>query len=196
MSDPRTLEGSQNRLLDVFEHGQGTPAGGAVEAGSSHLEAPANSLALHVVGIDPGFAAEGVLERLLHLAVDAGHGRIDHEAPVAGVLDKGAPEGRAVTIRLRDGRLEVVEHDAHWGAAEERPCVLQALDQVRKRLAVGDVDVLVAAVDQGQDQRVEDPKVSGRGIAHEAEAAEVHLGPPPRGRRTVARPGSGVGSRS
>jgi hypothetical protein len=38
------------------------------------------------------------------------------------------------------------------------------------------VDVLVAAVDEGDDQRVEHAPASGLGVGHEAEPPEVDLG--------------------
>ena len=41
---------------------------------------------------------------------------------------------------------------------------------------MGHVDVLMAAVNEGDDERVQHPPLPGRGIQHETEPTEVDLG--------------------
>jgi len=130
-------QGLERGLLRILENDQGALAGGAMDALACGLEAPAARLALDVVAIDPLLAAEEALPQILDPALDvgfalgvAGHGGIDHEAAMAGVLGEGALEDRVATVRLRDRGLEVVEHDSAWDTSEEVPGVLQTLDQV------------------------------------------------------------------
>ncbi len=104
-------KGLERGLLDVLEDDQGALAGGAVDALARDLETPADRLALDVVAIDPLLAAEEALPQVLDSALDvglalgvAGHGGVDHEAAMAGVLVEGALEDRVVTVRLRAPR--------------------------------------------------------------------------------------------
>jgi hypothetical protein len=147
------------------------------------LGAPADDLALHVVAIEPGLPAKEALAYVGDLSLHVwlalrmtGHGGVDHEATVTGVLREGALEGRVVAIRLGDGRFEVVQHHARRDPAEVRPRVLEALDQVRQRLRVCDVHVLVPAVHQRDDEGVQRTALADRRVGDEAQAAEVHLG--------------------
>jgi len=102
--------------------------------------------------------------------------RVDHEAAMLRVLGERATEDRVVAIGLRDRGFEIVHRDASRDTAEEFPRVLQAGDEVRERLRAADVHVLVAAVDERDDQRVQRVSLPALGIGHQAQATEVDLG--------------------
>jgi hypothetical protein len=127
--------------------------------------------------------AEETLPYVLDVALDvrlaggvADDGGVDHEAPVPGVLREGAGEDGIIAVALRDGGLQVVEHHAGRDAAERLPGILEPRDEVGQPLRRRHVDVLVATVDQRDEESVDDPPGARRGIGHETQAPEVHLG--------------------
>jgi hypothetical protein len=83
----------------------------------------------------------------------AHHRRIDHEAAVGGVLLEGALEDRIVAIGLGDGGFQIVDHHPRRHTAEVLPGVLQAVDELGDRLVKTDVDELMAAMSQCDQQR-------------------------------------------
>ena len=175
----KRLEPGLLQHLELFE---GPLAGGAVDPQPRHAGAPAQRRLLGVLETGERLTAEEAVSHVGHLALDvglslgmAGHGRVDDEPAVPGVLLEGSLEGRIVAVRLDDGRLEVVDDRAVGHAAEELPGVLQTLDQIRHLLSVGQVHVLVAAEDQGDHQGVYHPPPAGGRVREQAQLAEVHL---------------------
>ena len=145
-------------------------------------------LALHVIAIEPALAAEEAFAQVGDVALDgglalgvAGEGGVDHEAAVAGVLGEGALEEGLVAVGLGDGGFEVVQDDPGGHPVEEGPRVLEPLDQIRQLLGVGDVDVLVAAVGEGHEQRVQHALALGLAVPDATELSEVDLGAFTRG---------------
>ncbi len=137
---------------------------------------------LDMLPIKPRLAAEEALADIRHAPLDVGFaggigrpGRIDHEAPTAGVLFEGPLEDGVVAIRLRDGCPQVVDDDAPGDAPEEEPGVLQAVDHFPELLGVGDVHVLVAAVDQDHQQGAGHAPVTRSEVRDQAEPSEVRL---------------------
>lgn len=149
---------------------------------SSRHQAPANRFALHVIAVQPLLATEEVLPHVrhatLHDRLSLGiptTGSVDGESPVGGVLLERPLEHGIVPIRLRDGRLQVVNDHQFGYAAEKRPGVLQPFDQVRQLLRVGGVHVLVPTERQHHDERPQVlPARPGRG-GHQPQPPEVHL---------------------
>jgi hypothetical protein len=177
------LEREQRWLLHLLEDGEGALSGGAVGPLSGGLEAPAHGLALDMVAVQPRLTPEEALPDVGYLSFDVRlAGRVlrnrgvDHEVSVTGVLGEGALEDGVVAIGLGDGGLEVVDDYTARNSAKEDPGVLESLDQIRDLLREGRMDVLVTAVDQRDDERVEDPMTLNLGIPHAAEPSEVHLG--------------------
>jgi hypothetical protein len=177
------FEGEESLPLDVLEDGQRPLPGGPVGPDPRDLEAPAAGLSLDVLPIDPLLAAEEALSDVRNAPLDVGlaggigrPGCIDHEAPVASVLFEGPLEDGVVAIRLRDGCLQVVDDDAPGDASEEEPGLLQAVDHVPELLGVGDLHVLVAAVDQDHHQGPGHTPVTRSGVRDQTQPSEVYLG--------------------
>ena len=106
----------------------------------------------------------------------ARHGGVDHETAVASVLLEGALENRVVAVGLRDRGLQIIEHHPDGNAPKKGPGLLKTRDQVRDLLDGRDVDVLVAAVNESDDQRVVNAPAPGFRIPHQAQPPEVDLG--------------------
>jgi hypothetical protein len=154
----------------------------AVDALPGDLGRPADRFALDVGHVVPVLAPEEALADVLHLAFDVGFARrmaddggIDHEAAVRGVFLERALEDGIVPIGLRDGGAKIVQDHAGRDAAEVLPGVLEPLDQVRELLRGRGGDVLVAAVDERDNEGVEDAPPPRLRVGHEAELPEVHL---------------------
>lgn len=109
-----------------------------------------------------------------------GPGGIDDNAPVAGILIEGPLEDRVVAVSLHDGRFHVVHREATRHTREPKPGVLQTVDDVGKLLGEGDLDVLVAAVDQNNQEGPGQPAVAGLGVRNQTQPAEVQFGQLPR----------------
>ena len=144
---------------------------------------------MHLGEVEPLFAPEEVLAHIGDRPLDVGlarripgSGRIQHEAPVASILLEGALEDGIVAIGPAHGRLEVVQNEANRHAPKELPGVLQSVEELGQLLAGCDVDVLVAAVGQRDDQGVGRTVALGLGIPHRTQAAEVDFGQLARGR--------------
>ena len=121
-------------------------------------------LALRLVASEEGLAAEEALPDKRDLALDVrfarGHARrsrVDDEAAVTAVLLEDPIEHRIVAVGLADRGPQVIDHDPSRHAAEELPAVLEPADDVLQLLRMSHVDVLVTAVDQGDDQGPQDP---------------------------------------
>lgn len=181
--EPIAGEGPQRDALFFLEDRQRPAARGAVDAGAGDLLAPADGLALDVLDVEEALAAEEVLPHVGNLSLDVrlaggvvGGGRVDHEAPVLGVLGKGALEDGLIAVRLGDRGLEVVHDGAGGDAAKELPGGFQAVDHVGYPLAARHVNVHVTAVDEHDDQGPQQVPPAGLRIEEVAETPEVDLG--------------------
>lgn len=140
--------------------------------------------ALHVSDVMPVLAAEEALTDVLDLALDVGfplrvsrHRRIDHEPAVRAVFLEGPLEDGFVTVGLGHCGAQIVEDDTRGYASEVLPRVLEAVDEIGNLLCRRDVDVLMTAVDERDDQRMDDAAPPRRlRIRHQAEPPEVDLG--------------------
>jgi len=177
------LEWPEGGLLRLEEDLEGTPSRRAVEALAGHVLAPATRLALTVLDVDPRFSAEEALTHVLNGPLHrplagrmAGQGGVDREATMVGVLGEGALEDRVVTAGPGDRRLHVVDDEASRYATEGFPRGFEAGEDVGELLRLADVDVLVAAVAQRDDQGVVDAIPAGLAVVDPAEPAEVDFG--------------------
>ena len=123
----------EGRALDGLEDLERPPACGAVDAAPRRLHAPAADLALGVIAVEEGLAAEEALAHIGDLALDVGfaggHDRrrgVDDEAAMPAVLLEDATEDRVVAIGLADRGPHGIEDDPRGHTAEERPGVLEA----------------------------------------------------------------------
>jgi hypothetical protein len=105
-----------------------------------------------------------------------GNGGVDDESTMEAVLVKDAIEDRIVTIGTTDRSSEIVNHRAGGHTPEEFPGVFEALDQIRQLLRMGDVDVLVTAVDEGDHESVQHPSTLQQAVPNQPQPSEIHLG--------------------
>lgn len=181
-------DGLEGSLLVRLELHEGLLARRAVNASARHGGAPANNLALDVLAVEPLLTAEEVVAHVLNLslhvrlagrmACDRG---VDDEATVFRVLVEGALKAWVVTVGLRDCRFEVVDDDTRRHAAEIVPGLFETLDQVVELLVVRDVNILMPAKHQRDDERVQRPALACLRVVNQTESSEVDLSQLARG---------------
>src|SRR5215469_4434000 len=130
------LERNQPRLLFCLEDFQGHSPGGSVEAAASHLTAPEQSAARHVVEVDKRLPLKEALPHITHTILNDRFvprvnrpGRVGEEAPVVGVLQKGPVEARGIEIGFVETRFHSVHDDAPWTTSKECQGALEGIDQ-------------------------------------------------------------------
>lgn len=173
----------ESGTFDLLEDFDRSLSSRSVDALPCDRETPAVRLTLNVVAVDPLLASEEALANVLDGALDhrlAGRVTsdrgIDHKAAIVGVLGEDTLEDRIVSVGLRHGGLEVVDHHSSRDAPKEDPCGLETADQVFQTLRWTDVDVLVAAVDQRDDESVVNSGLPASGVVDQTESTEVDFG--------------------
>jgi hypothetical protein len=176
-------EGEQRRALDILKDAERPLARGAVDARARRLADPRDHARLHVREIAPRLAAKEILAEIRHPTLDVGLARrcadrrgIEDEAPMPRVLLHRALKDRVVPIRFRDRGAQVVEDDAARDAAEKHPRIFEPVNHRRDGLCERDVDVLMSARRQDDEERPGEAATIRQRIVHEPETAEVDLG--------------------
>lgn len=103
----------------------------------------------------------------------ASHRCINDDASMVRLLVECALEVRVIAVRGCYGCLEIIDNHPRCHAAKEFPSVFDAVDQVIEPLAVGNMDILVAAEDRSDGEGVEDPLPACVGVVDFSKPAEV-----------------------
>ena len=142
--------------------------------------APGNRPAPGVVKVHEDLAGEEIASYILDGALDLWFifrvpypSGVYFEAPGLGVLYKSIIETGVSDVRLGDDRGHIVrDHDGE-DTSEIRPCLLEAVYGLLRRLGKAQVDKTVPAPTSREDEGVADPFALA--VRDQAHAAEVHL---------------------
>ena len=182
------VPGSQGLALLVQEDLQGLAAGGAVDAQSGDVAAPALGLISDICQVPEPAALEEALPCVLDAALHHGlvfgmahPGRIGDEAPILGVFQEAPGQAGMQGVSSGHGGGEVVDDQVFGNTAEEFPGRLQANDHLIQLLAVGGPKEAVPGVGQHHQQCPYCLPFAGFLVLDEAQPSEVQLGHFPRG---------------
>ena len=106
----------------------------------------------------------------------AGHGGVNEEAAVLGVLEEAPVILARVAIGTRDDGLEIVDHEPADHVLKEGPRHLQPREDRRQVLAERDPQEGVSAEGQRDEESVHRPVGTGGGIRPHAQPPEVGFG--------------------
>lgn len=151
-----TVVRQQVGLLLLAEDGERPPAGGAVDALTRYLQAPAPGLRPQVGQVAKLAAFEEPFSDVGHAPLDVGFvlgmprpGRVGQEAPLLAVLQEAAGRPRRQRVSTDHGGREVVQDDGARDAAKEGPGGFQPGDDLLQGLLPKRPDEAVAG--EGQD---------------------------------------------
>lgn len=173
-------QGHQCRLLHRFEDRQRPFARRSVPARAGHLETPADRFALDVISIAPVFTGKEIVACIWNGAFHGrlrgwrgGWGRIDHEAAMPGVLLKCALEDGIVAIGASDRCTQIINDCAGRNPTEELPGILDAINEVVQLLRECGVNILMATVNEGDDQRPKSASAINSRVVDQSQSPEV-----------------------
>jgi len=180
--ESRPVHGPKATTLNFFEHDERSFVGGPVNTTARDFHAPTPSFSLDVSQVEPLLTAEETLPSVLHsslddrLALRVAYDRgINDKASLLRVLPHGALECRFVTVCLHHRRLHVVDDDPLRHTSEKLPRLFQSIYDNVQLLRERDVNVLVAAEAESDEQRPDKSLPTCLRVVDLAESTKIHF---------------------
>ena len=181
--ESRPVHGPKASKLDLFEDDERAFLGGPVNTPARDFQTPTSSFPLDVSQVEPLLAAEKALSNVLHPSLDdrlalrvAYDCRVDDKASVLCILLHGALKARLITVRLHHRRLHIVDDNTLRHTSEKLPRLFQSIDDNVQLLREADVNVLVAAEAESDEQRPDESLPLRPRVVDLAELTKIYFG--------------------
>ena len=181
--ESRPVHGPKASKLDLFEDDERAFWGGPVNTPARDFQTPTSSFPLDVSQVEPLLTAEKALSNVRHPSLDdrlalrlAYDCRVDDKASELCILLHGALKTRLVAVSLHHRRLHVVDDDPLRHTSEKLPRLFQSIDDNVQLLREVDVNVLVAAEAESDEQRPDESLPIRLRVVDLAELTKIHFG--------------------
>jgi hypothetical protein len=181
--ESRPVHGPKTSELDFLENDERVFLGGPVNTPARDFHAPTPSFPLDVSQVEPLLAAKKTLSNVRHPSLNdrlalrvACNCGVDDKASVLCILLHGALKARLVTVRFHHRRLHIVDDDPLRHTSEKLPPLFQSINDNVQLLRKGNVNILVAAEAESDEQRPDESIPTRLRVVDLAESTKIDFG--------------------